>query len=103
MSENIINFDLSVKKQKHGVKKKEFNRCQHNKILADEYLQQLECGDCGQVFSAWDYILKACKHEQSLFDNVKWAKQEKQQLDSDLIEIKRMIRNAKSQLKRAVK
>lgn len=103
MSENIINFDAKAREQKHGIKKKEFNRCRHNSILADEHLQQLECGDCGQVFSAWEYILKACKHEQSLFDNVKWAKQEKAQLDSDLVEIKRKIRNAKSQLKRAVK
>ena len=101
MKENIVKFDLKIKEQKHGVKKRVFNGCRCKQVLADEHLQQLECSDCGKIFSAWEYILKVCKNERNLFDHIKYAKMEKQQLDESLIDLKRQIRNAKSQLRRA--
>lgn len=102
MSDNVVEFDLKVKEQKHGVKKeKSFNRCRHNKKLADTHLQQLECADCGKIFTAWDYVLSICKSEQRLFDHVKYAKIERQKLEDELLDLKRKIRNAKSQLSRA--
>jgi len=103
MSENIIKFDLKIKNQKHGVKPRKYNTCRCKQMLADEHLQQLECSDCGKIVSAWDYILKVCKKEQNLFDHIKYAKMESQQLDESLIELKRQIRNAKSQLRRTAK
>ena len=103
MTDNIIKFDLKVKEQRRGIKKEtQFNSCRHKQMLADKQSQQLECADCGQIVSAWDYILRMCKDEQHLFDHIKYAKVERAQLDAELIDIKRQIRNAKSQLKRAV-
>lgn len=100
---NIIDFDLKVKEQKHGVKKKVLNTCQHNKMLADEHLQVLECEECGKIISAWDYVLELCKKEQRIFENIKYAKMEGAQLSETLTDLKRQIRNAKSQLNRAIK
>lgn len=100
MDENIIKFDLKMKEQKHGIKQKVFNTCRCRQMLADEHLQQLECADCGKILSAWDYILKVCKKEHNLFEHLKYAKIEMRQLHDSLIDIKRQIKNAKSQLKR---
>ena len=103
MSDNVVNFDLKVKDQKRGVKKEtKYNTCRHSQMLADKKLQQLECADCGQIVTAWDYVLKMCEEEQRIFDHIKYAKIERSELDSQLIDIKRKVRNAKSQLKRAI-
>ena len=99
---NIVEFDLKIKDQKHGVKPKVYNACRHKQMLADEHLQQLECSECGRIMSAWDYILKVCKKEQMLFDHIKYSEMEKKQLDDTLADLKRQIKNAKSQLRRAV-
>lgn len=104
MTENIIKFipkNNIDESQKRGIKKEEFNYCRHPSKLANTVMQHLECADCGQVITAWDYILEICKDEQRLFDHLKYAKEERNRLDSELIDIKRQVKNAKSQLKRA--
>lgn len=104
MTENVIKFipkDKIEESQKRGVKKEKFNSCRHPSKLANTVMQHLECADCGQVITAWDYIIEICKKEQRLFDHLKYAKEERNRLDSELIDLKRKVINVKSQLKRA--
>lgn len=102
--DKILTFDLGLKKQrKRGVKKRGFNRCNHNQMLADEHNKVLECSECGFIMHPWDYVFNMAKKEESIFNHLKYTKMEQIKLNEDLVELKRKINNAKAQLRRATK
>jgi len=95
---NIIQF----KGRKLGTKNehsKEY-RCHHQKLLADKDFKVLECESCGFIYTPWEYVWKLATNEERIFMHIKHAKEEKNRLDGDLVDLKRQIRNAKAQLRR---
>lgn len=102
--DKILTFDLGLKKQrKRGVKNREFNRCSHKQMLADEHNKVLECSECGYIMHPWDYVFNIAKKEENIFNHLKYTKMEQIRLDDELKELKRKINNAKAQLRRVNK
>lgn len=81
----------SVKNEKAG--------CQHFSVIIDEKEKVIRC-KCGQVLTSWEYILKISSKTDHTLDWIVDLGKRKHALEMELADLKRQVRNAKSQLSR---
>lgn len=101
--DNIIEFDFKLTDRRLGTKNehsKEYD-CPHRKVLADKDLKVLECEKCGFIYTPWEYIWRLASKEERIHAHINYAMDEKVRLGKELTDLKRQIRNAKAQLRRA--
>jgi len=105
MTDDVINFSertSDIKGRILGVKENKINLCRHSYVLIDDHTKMIECEGCGYIMTPYEYVLKLAKRETNIFRNLKYAKMEQANLNKEMEELKRNIRNMKSQLKRTV-
>ena len=75
--------------------------CSHNQIIVHEHSRNLECGHCGKIIEAFDYIFKWANKQQ----NIRWRNEtlegQVEAKEKELLELNKQIRNIKARLKTA--
>lgn len=105
VNDDIISFSKKtseIKGRLIGKKKKDFNLCIHTRVLADEHNKVIECASCQFIMTPWEYVLRLATREDNIFNNLKYAKMECKNLNEQSTELKKNVKNLKSQLKRVV-
>ena len=105
MSDDIISFSKKsseIKGHSLSNKKIPFNRCEHRSVLADDHNKVIECRKCRYIMTPWEYILRISNREDRILYNLKYARIEHNQINEELIELKKDVKNFKAQLKRTV-
>lgn len=96
---NIIDFSKARRlgtKNQYGK-----SQCAHTKLIADQDQKVLECEKCGYVYTAWEYVWKLATSEERLFSHLAYARMEKKRLEEEIVELKRISKNTKAQIRRA--
>lgn len=105
-NDDIIDFSKKtseIKSRLISKKENKYNRCKHRHVEIDDHTKMLECTSCGYIMTPYDYVLRLAERETNIFNNLKYAKMEHSQLNDELKELKRKIKNAKAQLNRVSK
>jgi hypothetical protein len=100
VDDNIVDFTAKVKDTVMTPVKSHSRGCNHTKITLDEHRRQIECQDCKKVFEAFDYLWLWANGQQRIIWRINSAKFEAEQLQDQIIELKRQKRNLQSQVSR---
>ena len=99
---NIVEINFKLTDRRLGAKNncsKEYS-CQHRKMLADQDNKVLECESCGFIYTPWEYVWRLATTEDRIYAQLKYAEDKKFELNAELADLKRQVKNAKAQLRR---
>lgn len=97
-SSRIIQLDPNF-----TLKKSDNNHCSHKNVIIDESTRQVECSKCGDIISAYDFLVHTAHDEFRMFDRYNMLHEEIPKLEKRyhflskqvdrLIELRRKMKN----------
>ena len=100
MPENIITADFGKRQPIQKKRKSDRRFCHHPKIWIREKERDIECKDCGQVLSCYEWIEGWMRGDWILEIKKEELKKECEVVAEKLKDLKRLERNAKARMKR---